>query len=104
MTTSHTHRNIDAESSPLIHPPTTRQSLLKIIKASWVNVLLVFIPLGFLAHFLKWGDTTVFTLNFFAIIPLAKLLGFATEDIALRTGQVFKKKEKEIYLLLRLLP
>ncbi|CAG8560463.1 5211_t:CDS:2 [Paraglomus brasilianum] len=88
MSSTHTHRNVDVtESSPLIHEPTTRQSLQRIVKASWVNVLLVFIPLGFIAHFLKWGDTAVFLLNFFAIIPLAKLLGFATEDIALRTGQ-----------------
>jgi len=96
MSSTHTHRNVDVtESSPLIHEPTTRQSLQRIVKASWVNVLLVFIPLGFIAHFLKWGDTAVFLLNFFAIIPLAKLLGFATEDIALRTGQV----KKSIYFV-----
>ncbi|CAG8611132.1 5395_t:CDS:2 [Paraglomus occultum] len=84
---AHSHRNVDSESRLIIHKPTTRQSLERIVKASWVNVLLVFIPLGFIAHFLKWGDTAIFLLNFFAIIPLAKLLGFATEDIALRTGQ-----------------
>jgi Ca2+:H+ antiporter len=49
--------------------------------------LLIFVPLGFAAHLLDWSDTMVFMLNFLAIIPLAKLLGFATEDIALRTGQ-----------------
>ncbi|KAI8967281.1 calcium/proton exchanger [Mycotypha africana] len=31
-------------------------------------------------------STWVFTLNFIAIIPLAKLLGFSTEEIALRSG------------------
>ena len=51
--------------------------------------MLVFLPLGHIAYALKWGDTWVFTLNFFAIIPLAKLLEFATEDISLRVGQVF---------------
>ncbi|KAI9346348.1 calcium/proton exchanger [Pilaira anomala] len=32
------------------------------------------------------SPTVVFSLNFIAIIPLAKLLGFATEEIALRSG------------------
>jgi len=50
-------------------------------------VILIFIPLGFIAHFLNWSDTWVFALNFMAIIPLAKLLEFGTEDISLRVGQ-----------------
>ncbi|CAJ0835405.1 1659_t:CDS:2, partial [Entrophospora sp. SA101] len=33
------------------------------------------------------SDTYIFTFNFLAIIPLSKLLGFATEDISLRVGQ-----------------
>jgi len=40
-----------------------------------------------MAYGLNWSNTSVFVLNFFAIIPLAKLLGFATEDISLRVGQ-----------------
>ncbi|GAB5591078.1 hypothetical protein Unana1_05978 [Umbelopsis nana] len=31
-------------------------------------------------------DTVVFSLNFLAIIPLAKLLGLATEELSIRTG------------------
>ena len=76
---SHVHKSIE---------PTTRQSLLKIVKASWLNVLLIFIPLGFLAHFLKWGNIAALLLNFFAIIPLAKLLECVIEDISRRAGQV----------------
>lgn len=34
-----------------------------------------------------WGATWVFTLNFFAIIPLAAVLSFATEEIAHRLGE-----------------
>jgi len=77
-------------SSPVIHylePPTILKSLKVILTISWINVLLIFIPLGFIAHLLNWSDTWVFVLNFFAIIPLAKLLEFATEDISLRVGQ-----------------
>ncbi|KAI8644385.1 calcium/proton exchanger [Parasitella parasitica] len=57
-----------------------------IAKSSWVNLLLVFIPIGIVSHFC-WSPTITFIMNFLAIIPLAKLLGFATEDIALRTGE-----------------
>ncbi|CEP09582.1 hypothetical protein [Parasitella parasitica] len=66
---------------------STRDGLLVIAKSSWVNLLLVFIPIGIVSHFF-WSPTITFIMNFLAIIPLAKLLGFATEDIALRTGDI----------------
>ncbi|RIA93034.1 Sodium/calcium exchanger protein [Glomus cerebriforme] len=79
------------KSPPVLHypppPPTLGKSLKLIFTISWVNVLLIFIPFGFLAHYLQWSDSWVFILNFFAIIPLAKLLEFATEDISNRVGQ-----------------
>lgn len=53
----------------------------------YVNLLLVFVPLGIIAGVLKWDSTAVFTLNFFAIIPLASLLSFATEELAATMGQ-----------------
>ena len=43
-------------------------------------------PLGFLAEALHWGPLSVFLLNFFAIVPLAKLLGDATEQVSIRLG------------------
>ncbi|KAK4229387.1 Sodium/calcium exchanger protein-domain-containing protein [Podospora fimiseda] len=55
--------------------------------SSWINLLLVFVPLGILSAKLKWGAAAVFTLNFFAIIPLAAVLSFATEEIAARLGE-----------------
>ncbi|GBC08025.1 hypothetical protein RclHR1_07870008 [Rhizophagus clarus] len=77
--------------SPVFHseppPPTLLKSLKTTLLNSWINVLLIFIPLGYIAYGLKWSDTWVFILNFLAIIPLAKLLGFVTEDISLRVGQ-----------------
>ena len=66
---------------------STRDGLMVIVKSSWVNVLLVFVPIGIASHFV-WSPTITFIMNFLAIIPLAKLLGFATEDIALRTGEI----------------
>ncbi|CAB4491055.1 unnamed protein product [Rhizophagus irregularis] len=78
-------------SSPVLHsssaPPTLFESFKIIFLSSWINVLLIFVPLGYIAFGLKWSNTSVFVINFLAIIPLAKLLGFATEDISLRVGQ-----------------
>lgn len=68
-------------------PPTFWNSFKVILFSSWINVLIIFIPLGYIANGLSWSDTAVFVLNFLAIIPLAKLLGFVTEDISLRVGQ-----------------
>jgi Ca2+:H+ antiporter len=45
------------------------------------------VPLGIIAGELKWNPTTVFTLNFFAIIPLAAVLSFATEEISMKLGE-----------------
>jgi Ca2+:H+ antiporter len=51
-----------------------------------VNILLVFVPIGLIAGHQGWDPTTVFTLNFFAIIPLAAVLSFATEEISKHLG------------------
>ena len=45
------------------------------------------VPLGIVAGERKWDPTTVFVLNFFAIIPLAAVLSFATEEIAMKLGE-----------------
>lgn len=53
----------------------------------YVNLLLVFVPLGIVAGALKWDSSAIFALNFIAIIPLASLLSFATEELAATMGQ-----------------
>lgn len=58
-----------------------------IIASDYVNVLLVFVPLGLVAGILEWSATAVFTLNFLAIIPLAAILSFATEEISVKLGE-----------------
>ncbi|KAJ3041475.1 hypothetical protein HDV00_009271 [Rhizophlyctis rosea] len=69
------------------HQPTFISSLKHIFFSSWINILLVFVPLGILSYFLKWSDTLIFVFNFLALLPMAKLLGLATEELALRTNQ-----------------
>ncbi|KKY25867.1 putative vacuolar calcium ion transporter h(+) exchanger [Diplodia seriata] len=57
------------------------------LSSNYVNVLLVFVPLGIIAGALDWSPTAVFVLNFVAIIPLAALLSFATEELSAKLGQ-----------------
>lgn len=44
------------------------------------------VPIGIIAGALDWSPTAVFTINFFAIIPLAAVLSFATEEISIKLG------------------
>jgi hypothetical protein len=55
--------------------------------SNYVNILLIFVPLGIIAGATGWNPTTVFVLNFFAIIPLAAILSFATEEISIELGE-----------------
>ena len=74
---------------------------------SWLNLLLLFIPVAAVAHYLNWNAPLRFGFSFVAIIPLAKvratwnhhscsldliaisfqLLGDATEQMSLSLGQ-----------------
>lgn len=58
-----------------------------VLLSNYINVLLVFVPLGIVSHFVHWSATTTFVLNFLAIVPLASLLSFATEELAVSVGQ-----------------
>ncbi|KAK4542140.1 hypothetical protein LTR36_006987 [Oleoguttula mirabilis] len=53
---------------------------------SWVNVLLVFVPIGIIMKALGLSATLVFAMNAIAIVPLAGLLSHATESVASRMG------------------
>ncbi|KAH7921066.1 Calcium/proton exchanger [Leucogyrophana mollusca] len=54
---------------------------------SWFNILLVFIPLSFVSHNLAWDAALRFSFSFLAIVPLAKLLGEATDQMSVKLGQ-----------------
>lgn len=55
---------------------------------SWINVFLLAAPVGIALYYVDVSPVAVFVVNFIAIIPLAAMLSFATEEIALRTGEV----------------
>ncbi|KAJ1805851.1 hypothetical protein LPJ56_005265 [Coemansia sp. RSA 2599] len=56
------------------------------VLSSWINVLLLLVPVGIASHPAKFPDVAIFLINFFAIVPLAKILGYATEQLALHLG------------------
>ncbi|KAG8463015.1 hypothetical protein KFE25_001788 [Diacronema lutheri] len=58
----------------------------KMFTATKINLMLVFLPLGIAAELLEWSDGAIFGLNCLAILPLAKLLGDATEQVATHTN------------------
>ena len=51
-----------------------------------IYALLVFIPVALAVRFLHLGEVWLFVTASLAIIPLAKILGTATEELALRVG------------------
>ncbi|KAJ3830219.1 Calcium/proton exchanger [Lentinula raphanica] len=68
--------------------PSFLQSIKAVVLASWLNVLLVCIPVSWALNFaMKDQHTLVFVFSFLAIIPLAKLLAFATDELSIRVGQ-----------------
>ncbi|KAG1888365.1 calcium proton exchanger [Suillus subluteus] len=73
---------------PIAKAPTVWRSIQAIVLVSWLNVLLVFIPISWAMNFaLPDQHTLIFVFAFLAIIPLAKLLAFATDELSLRVGQ-----------------
>jgi Ca2+:H+ antiporter len=57
--------------------------------SSYMNVLLIFVPIGIVAGALGWPDVAVFFLNCLAIIPLAPLIAFSTRQLSASVGLVF---------------
>lgn len=75
-------------SNPVIRfPAAFLHTTYGVLKTNYVNVLLVFVPLGIVSGLAGWSPVLQFVLNFIAIIPLASLLAFATEELAVPLGQ-----------------
>jgi Ca2+:H+ antiporter len=53
---------------------------------NFLSLLLLFVPLSIVGHFLHWNAPTVFVMSCLAIIPLAAWMGTATEEIAVVLG------------------
>lgn len=53
---------------------------------SWVNILLIFVPVGIAVEAAHMSPAIIFAMNAVAIVPLAGLLSHATECVASRLG------------------
>lgn len=53
--------------------PSWAESFKFFIFGTWFNILLVFIPLSFMSHYLNWDAGLRFLFSFVAIVPLAKV-------------------------------
>lgn len=76
---------LDSFSSPQLQPHSLFKSCYDAcqttLASSPINWLLLFVPLGILAEKLNLGPVAIFSTNFVAIIPLASLLAYATEEL-----------------------
>jgi len=52
-----------------------------------VGLLFLALPAGFASHYMELPPQTIFACNFLAIIPLAWLIGKATEDVSAKVGE-----------------
>lgn len=53
--------------------PGWSDSLKFLVFGTYLNVLLVFVPLSAVAHYLNWDAALRFSFSFLAIVPLAKV-------------------------------
>lgn len=62
------------------------KSLDSMLLSSWMNILLIFVPIGLATYLARTAPAAVFVTNAIAIIPLSALLTTATERIAQDAG------------------
>ncbi|KAF3184512.1 hypothetical protein TWF106_002966 [Orbilia oligospora] len=95
FTTSDGRNNTENVGEPPDNPQEGKeQSLLKrfnktffqILFHSWINILLVFVPIGIAVEIAHLDPTIVFAMNCIALVPLAGMLSYATESVAHRLG------------------
>ncbi|KAI1775473.1 Calcium/proton exchanger [Hypoxylon cercidicola] len=69
-------------------PFTPWNQFQRVFLSSPINILLLAAPAGIALEFIGFNGSVVFGVNFVAIVPLAAMLSNATEEIAMRTGEV----------------
>lgn len=67
-------------------PRADARAVWHMISSSYMNVMLICLPIGIWAGITEANPTLIFTMNFLALIPLALFLGEVTEDMAVRFG------------------
>ncbi|KAI0300648.1 hypothetical protein B0F90DRAFT_394585 [Multifurca ochricompacta] len=64
-----------------------KESARAILFSSWLNALLIFIPLAWVSHFKEWTHGLTFALCFLSIMPLEKLFDWGGEQLAMYCGE-----------------
>ncbi|CAG8534110.1 13283_t:CDS:2, partial [Acaulospora colombiana] len=79
-------RALFTPTKPVGPAPNYARSFINIFKFSPLNILLAFIPVSWALHFTHQSDTLIFATSALSVLPLAALLGFGTEQVAIRTS------------------
>eukprot|EP01083_Nonionella_stella_P276719 940452_1 len=79
--------NINTPNNQFFNAKSDLISARKLIFGSWINLLLLFVPIGIIAYFKEFSPPIVFFANFLAMIPLANILGDATECLSEHLGE-----------------
>ena len=62
--------------------------LKRLLAGNWLNLLLVFVPVAFVLEYVVHASPTIiFIISCLAVIPLAGMMGHATEQLAERMGE-----------------
>jgi Ca2+:H+ antiporter len=85
-------RNLLASSlpEPGAHPLGNQGNpvLKRLLAGNWLNLLLVFVPVAMVLEYgVHASPTMIFVFSCLAVIPLAGLMGHATEELAERLGE-----------------
>lgn len=86
---NHTDTSESKKSKKRKHKKIPVMRQVKAVLASWINILLVFVPVGLGIEYSGVNGILSFVMNFIAIIPLASMLSFATEELAYYVGDTF---------------
>lgn len=81
-----TFRAFITPTYPVAKSPGHVHSIKNAICYSWLNVLLLSAPISWALHEAHISDIGTFVSSIIGVIPLAGLLSFGTEEIALRTS------------------
>jgi Ca2+:H+ antiporter len=85
LLTSTSHPAVSIGEQGLV--PSYGASIYAALTYTPLNILLLSIPVSWALHHSHQNDTLVFIFSALGLVPLAALLGFGTEQFALRTTQ-----------------
>lgn len=55
----------------------------------WINLLMVFVPVGFAVRYAELSAKMIFAVNFLAMLPIANVLAFGIDQATMYIGIQF---------------